>query len=279
MKKLTLVCAVMLIAAPVFAGYWDSELTADANTLALWHMNEQSGANVAVDASSNGNDATMSTVALNWTGDNLDPNQTWQPGKYGNAMSTYIITDANSNLGEFIVSQGADDTLDLGVLDAFTIEFWMNPNSSSTAADYIFCKGSGASWNVQHDGGSILFQWYGNSGYSSLYDSTALLAGNWYHVAIVVGNNLVDGAASVDFYINGAPSTQYTNQQSVLDDVGSNYNLYIGGDNYQPFPYSRYMGLLDDLRISSGDRMNPIPEPGTMSLFAIALAMLIRRKK
>ena len=110
MKKLLIICAALLISAPVMAAWNDVHVT-DANTLALWHLDETTGAASAADASGNGNTAVIPNPNGAYQ---LDPNLSWAAGHgggFGNALTTWWNSSSDLNQGSLYRDLSTSDGL------------------------------------------------------------------------------------------------------------------------------------------------------------------------
>lgn len=177
-------------ASPILAsGY--QEVTADANTVGLWHMNEASG-NV-LDSSGNGNTGTSVGASV-------------VPGIMGNARSlngsSQYISIANTN------------SLNLGT---FTFSAWVKINSF--AARNTIVDGGGAA-NTPRFGTET------TTGVLNLYKSGVLIIcssasaptlGQWTHVAVTY-----DGS-NCNIYINGTLSQSTVSAQTFSYTAVSRY--------------------------------------------------------
>ena len=219
MKKLLTICAVLLMAGPALAA-WNDVHVADANTLALWHMDEQAGATTTADASSNGNTASVTNPNLVY-GTDLDPNLTWQASMagFGNAAKTWWNSSSDLNSGALYVDQtDPNDSLRVGATD-MTIEMWLNPQYI-TGYRTIMSKYTGGNYSVNLDAGKIRLGWY-MGGWTGVGDTTVLAANTWTHVAIAMDRTTDPADMKVSFWINGALSSEI--QTGLAPNVGTAY--------------------------------------------------------
>ena len=228
------------------------EFPLDGNTLGLWHFDEAAGGTTAFDATANGNDAVIDPNASAQGYGPLVPAQTWGPALFGNGLQTWLISEADHNLGTLIVAQdppGQGNSF-LFVSGDFSIEFWMNATATSPGSweDYILSKGTGAPYNLRYDQNQLEFGWYSGS-WQNVIDPTVIPLSEWHHVTITVDNTAVPGNSVLTFYIDGRLTSQQT-VNPVQDLPGqADHNLYIlGPDNGNPF--NCFQGRLDELRIS-----------------------------
>ena len=273
MKKLLTICAVLLIAGPALAAWNDVHVT-DANTLGLWHFDEQTGATTTADVSGNGNTASVTNPNLVYNTD-LDPNLTWQTSMagFGNAATTWWNSSTDLNNGALYVDQTApNDSLRVGATD-MTIEMWLNPQYT-TGFRNIITKYTGGNYAVFLDAGKIRLGWY-MGGWQSVVDTTVLAANTWTHVAVTMDRTTDLTDCLVNFWINGQLSSYI--QSGLAPNYGTaNKPLYMLGrsDNHGN---SQYYGGLDEVRISDTMRY-AIPEP-SMMLLALGALAIFRKKQ
>lgn len=203
--------------APVLESYYQ-ELTADENTVGLWHMNEASGTSVA---DSSGNSYTGTAA-----------NTTVVAGKLGNARSFNGSSSA--------VAQASGSNAN--VIGDITIEAWINPTSFSTAPAIIhknsqFSIATDSSGNVSWADSS---NWsYANFGYTNI----GLTTGSWQHLAIT------KTGSSVSIYLNGVLKSQKIFGSSI---TGTTNYLHFGCySTTTSCTGSYYSGLIDEVRISN----------------------------
>ena len=126
----------------------------------------------------------------------------------------------------------------------FTIEWWMNPDSSQNSTSAIFYFFSGVSYFITHNNLTaypnlitVYVDNYG-SGTRVLTGTTTLSSGTWYHVAITRSSGVWN------LYVNGVlQGSTYTNS---AEPVPSSAALYIGSGQ------TGYKGYLQDFRITKG---------------------------
>ncbi len=124
------------------------------------------------------------------------------------------------------------DDWDFGSGD-FTIDFWMNPNSSSIS--YLLDHTDGSKINkgwyfLLNDLNQVSFNVADGNGdwmLGTLVDSDALINGNWYHISVV------RNGSNFNLYVNGVikastTSSTTTGNSSLSLDFGNNN----GGENY-----------------------------------------------
>jgi len=285
MRKLLIVWAVMLLASPAPAIVdINSPFTPDANTLGLWHFDQQPGDNAAVDSSGNGNDLVIDPTATLYDYGPLDPNNTWAPAKFGNGTNTWANSSTDENVGTLVAAQdvpgtGGNSTL---FLDGdFSIEFWMNAKATSGGSweNYILAKGTGSVYNIRFDQNVISVGWYGAGvGWTGIDDTTFIPLNEWHHVAMLVDNNIgpSNDQAYIEFWIDGALSSSAT-VAAFQDDPSQGYDLTILSSP-TGHPFNAFKGQLDELRISNVVRDYVIPEPSMLLLGLGALAFFKRKQ-
>ncbi len=167
----------------------------------------------------------------------------WETGQIGSGALSF---DGSGGLVE------ASESSVLDIDNALTITAWVNLNNLTTYY-FIACKspsGTAGSnfpgnyeFRVQVTNGLLQLGYQNTPGEVYVFhtSTTAIAAGQWYHVAVT----LLKGG-QVEFYIDGvsAGATAQTAEFGILNDEP----IRIGGrkDNY-----SYFNGLIDDVRIYS----------------------------
>ena len=218
----SLICWVCLVLVLGAAG------SAWAGLLAHWPLDDGAGT-TAQDCSGNGHDGALLG----------DPQ--WVAGVIGSGALSFDGSDG-------LVEAAHDDSL--SIEDALTITTWVKLGDLSTYY-FLVCKQPSGTARDNYPGN---YEFRTESGTGELqfghqeteeevytfYDSTtAITAGQWYHVAVVVTKG-----ESVEFYIDGdaAGSSPQTNNFGVLNEEP----IRIGG---RKDGYSYFNGLLDDVYI------------------------------
>jgi len=201
---------------------------ASAGLLAYWEFDDGSGT-TALDSSGNGHSGTLLG----------DPQ--WVTGVIGSGALSFDGSDG-------LVEAGHDESLSL--TDALTITTWVKLNDLSTYY-FLVCKQPSGTARDNYPGnyefrtesgtGELQFGHQEAEGEQyTFYDSTtAITAGQWYHVAVVVTNG-----GLVEFYIDGiaAGSAPQSSNFGVLNEEP----VRIGG---RKDGYSFFNGFLDDVYI------------------------------
>ena len=304
MKKLIIICAVMLIAAPAIAA-WNDAHTTDANTMGLWHFDDGSG-QVAADSSGWGYDGTFIQQINGHGGDQIqmDGTASWVTSMsgFGTALSSWYESynsSINANTGGIQVAQwlNPSDTTDMsgamlnitGGMD-ITMEFWMNPDGVGHGwGERILKHYTGGAYGIYYGTDNyISYQYYGldetgnplnGTNWRGQTDDYAIVAGEWTHVAVCVDRDSNEFFDTVSFFYNGNFYKSYVVGACTSGDAGkvvSFFNDAYGGTGSTTYNFRQYTGMLDEIRIS--DTIRYIPEPTTMSLLAVAL-LALRRKK
>lgn len=287
MKKVfALIALAMLVSAPVIAA-WNDVHVADANTLALWHLDEAPGTTApVVDAGPQGKDGTLANPGATLQ---LDPNLTWVSSMagFGGAAKAYYNSSSDSNVGSLKIDDSAGElgTSWNGGETDYTFEFWMNPDNAGAGwGSRILKKNTGGCFGITYDGGDLYFGWYAPGGWYGFQSSTQITQNQWTHVAITLDNVYTgDNATSYvigTFWFNGVALETYTSAP------GKYYSNWDAGDvamfndplGTTLYTARQYTGMLDEVRISNVLRYPAIPEPATMSLLAVAALALFRRK-
>ena len=127
----------------------------------------------------------------------------------------------------------------------FTIEWWMNPDSSQNSTSAIFYFFSGVSYFIAHNNltayPNVITVYVDNYGGGTrvLTGTTTLSSGTWYHVAITRYSGVWN------LYVNGIlQGSTYTNS---AEPVPSSAPLYIGSG-----PSTGFKGYLQDFRVTKG---------------------------
>lgn len=221
----------------------------DANTVALWHMNELNASDNVVDASSNNNYGIPNGTTI------VD-------GKYDKARNFNGISD--------VIEVPNSTSLNL-TGSQITLECWIFINDITTEGVYgIIGKagpdiGSGYELAIDNNVSSYqnpqLYMWVSASGGArGAYSNTRLMINRWYHVA-----GVYDGL-SIKLYIDGNLDNTINFSESV-PMIGNTEILYLGR-RHPSNNFARYFpGRIDEVRISNIARPNP--EPNTYVLIDI----------
>jgi hypothetical protein len=204
-----------------------AELTSDASTMALWHLNEASGTDVA-DSSSGNNIATASGATIV---DGL-----LNKARSFNGVSDYVA---------------ASDSGSLQLATSLTLEAWFktlgDPNSVIVRKDSA--SGTRYLYSIMMDttGQKVIGQYY--NGTNFIVTSTVNIDdGNWHHAAVTI-----DGT-TLTFYVDGV--SQGTTTISGTQGV-PNGELDIGAAPPFVGPTARsnyFAGTVDEVRISNTPR-------------------------
>jgi len=275
MKTLLIIVVVMLMVSPVMAA-WNDVHVPDANTRALWHL-DQSGADpLAIDASSYGNDATVAprtsatwmTSAVPGVGFGNMASSEWNVGSWGTMQ---------------VPTSAGNDSLFFDNATNQTIEFWATTDWIESSWRVVLQYSTGWNYGVWIHNGNVLYQYGADSGWVDVWGSTQLpltSSGTPMHVAICIdrSNTAYD---AVTFWFNGvADDTQIVEKSNGDHDVDTNgdpvYNPFNLGGSWNLSLNNAHIGMLDEVRISDVIRYQ-IPEPSMMLLALGALAFF--RKK
>ena len=185
-----------------------------------WKMDEGVGTTIA-DSSGIGNTGTLSGATI----------PEWSSGKFGNSINLSSNNDY-INIGE------GGGLFDFGS-NNFSISFWMNPDSLSTAFTRILGKASGASWENGYAFSTLnnTFAFWIN-GQTNVAAASLPSTGVWHHIIGTYDHS------KIKLYIDGieVASTPYT--QNIIDTsldfrIGTIFN---GGN-------TEFDGKLDEVRL------------------------------
>jgi hypothetical protein len=308
MKKLIIVCAALLLASPAWAAFdfsnsdWTQPYTTDSWTLGLYHFNEQAGDTTFADSSGNGHHGALppkgSMVhSLLGGGEDYTPNPdlTWQPGKFDNALTLWITNQSDSNPGCVEIDQTGDTTNTSLVLSegmtidgtprdrrSWTLEWWMKADDGGGSwGTNMIKKASGDDYAINYDRpGTLGLQYWGVGAWRNLYDTFQIPIGEWHHVAVVVNRHQVPFQSEIGWIHDGVLTKRETTFFTI-DGSPTDGTLQFGNDGLWAGAWwspNQYNGQLDEVRVSNVDRYG-VPEPTTMSLVAIGLAGLLFRGK
>jgi hypothetical protein len=211
---------------------WSGSLTADSDTLGLWHMQSATSGSIAnstttgfEDSSGNGNNGTVTNT--NGSG------MSWNSGKTGNGGVTFDGIDDKVTMTTSVAPIGTGD---------FTVEAWVQTPMSGGPYGGIISKGfnSGASnansWGLAQYSSStnrIGFYDVGNStgtfNASVISPSGSPLSSGWHYVAVT------RSGTTYSLYVdNNAPVTQTATAVNLTNSLslklGSTDNgVYFGG--------------------------------------------------
>lgn len=230
-------------------------LTADPNTVALWHFDEGTGSTTA-DNSGNGNTGYLGSPLV--TGDSAEP--TWVDTTL--AIDSSCKDNFGTNYGATWTMNGIyDGALDFDGIDDYvrvprtssleptevTVEAWIKSFGYPGAHKYIVGKFYTAlgwdSYSIYTSGGGVRFYIGHAEGYvGSPISGAEVWDGGWHHI---VGT--FDGA-SVRLYVDGSEvgtgtSTTVSIAYNTLGD------LFIGSYGTQYPQYFAFSGSIDEVRV------------------------------
>jgi hypothetical protein len=246
-------------------------LTADANTIALYHLDEGSGTTFA-DASSNHNNGTVDTLV--W-----DAN-----GKFGGGLK-YASQGQSAS--------AADSASFDSLLNAITAEAWVKVSDITIDRNKflgIVGKGTNSATDNQ------------NNSFWGLYLRGVDAAGGGgtsigtdVHLYWKVGTQVLDVSYS------NFPVDQWVHLAATYDAAGGIDKVYVGGteagsrtpngtikvpQNNDPFHIGTQPGpgtssvamIFDDVRISNVARVPSVPEPAALGAMMIGGLLMMRRR-
>ena len=141
-------------------------------------------------------------------------------------IDEYVSTPTNEELGF--------------ATGSFTIECWIKPNSVATGQKYIWDLGDNSNTMQLTLNGSVLN--YTSHNGATITGTTNLVAGTWYHVAVV------RGGTTIKLFLDGVQeSTDLTDSSN----FGTTKPMKIGSDDAGA---NCFPGYIDELRISNNNR-------------------------
>jgi hypothetical protein len=193
-----------------------------AGLVGWWKMDGAAGSSTAVDASGNGNGATLS---------GLNPTSAWTTGRTGGALKC-------DGSGAALVNDSA--SLD-GIATGVTISAWVNRLSATTGFSAVLSRETGTTAGQ--------YYWLGVSGdkaefygLSGVLSNATVPIGSWTHLAATH-----DGTTA-RIYVNGV---QVTSQNSSNVFKADTSKLVICGNQNDASGAvgERWNGLVDDLQL------------------------------
>jgi hypothetical protein len=130
----------------------------------------------------------------------------------------------------------------------FTIDFWINPSSVAPGDKDLVSSGNvGAGnsyWFIRNDAGLIRFSLVvGGVFQANIIDSVSMVAGNWYHVAMIRSGN------DWKLYKNGVLVGSVSNPV-IFPSLST--PVRVGAGDNAGSAYRFYSGYFDELSISKG---------------------------
>lgn len=205
----------------------------DANTVALWHLDETNGdlaGNDVFDETTNNNDGEFN----------------------GTNIASAVVDGISGKARSF---NGSDDYVDCGSDSSlkpsnFTIETWIKPSDVTSDQVVAGPVGNEPSGNCGY-GYHLLVSSNGKAGFRvdptgcgnglTIYSKNIIAAGNWYHLA-----GTYEGT-TLKFYLNGEF------QSSGSQSIGYYTKFFIGAaySEYSSAYYKFFDGTIDEVRISN----------------------------
>jgi hypothetical protein len=218
-----IVALVSVFAATLSYAAGGFEYAPDADTLALWHMNE--GGDKIVDASPNGFDGVVEGKA-DWG------EEEWKKG--GDPGRSFVFN------GTTVINVGVEEKLIIP--DAITVEAWVYPQDLS-GWKLICCHWGGAvvgSWHLGVESGIAKFHISTENGVA-FAGTQQLSLQEWQHVAGTYDSK------TIRLYIDGQ-EVALTNHGGEFAPGDPNHDVVIGSKASREFQWN---GLMDEVRISS----------------------------
>jgi hypothetical protein len=208
----------------------------DANTVILFHMNEDSGTSVK-DISSYGNDGTATGTTV---------------------VTAYFDKGRDFNGSSDLITVADDSSIQL--TNDYTIEMWVNADTFTQEGGFdrrLISKTDGSAKGYEvflATTGKVTFRKYDAGGAVGLVSDTALSTDTWTHVACVQSS-----ADGMKIYIDGVLDTSNTDTDATTTDTT---DLYIGRRSDDASGH--FDGTLDEIRVSDVERRPIVTSDTTM---------------
>lgn len=216
---------ILALIAGLCYGADGAKYAPDANTLALWHLDEGDGD--IVDASPNGFDGVVE-------GTNVWGNEGWiRAGSSGTSFAFDGATVINiGNIKELIT------------LDAITVEAWIYADDL-TGWRLICCNwgwqiNSGA-YHLACQDGVPKFHVTTSDGESSAESAETIDVEQWYHIA----GTYDEGTGEIQLYIDAAVAASTAHSGELIDN---DMDVVIGSKHSRQY---NWIGQIDEVRISN----------------------------
>ena len=232
-----------------------SQFTLDADTLALWHLNEGSGSTL--------NDASANNYHMTINGPYI-----WSAGAFDTGLTSPAFAE-----GEYCITNTPlpFTTSDPDVYQ-MSMSAWVKLGGTSGQGAYAMALDTAAFMRVDSGGSSVAVGFYSWDNFGTWYQASvepspgqpAWTDGLWHHVAGVY-DGMPDGLgnANVSMFWDGelvdAVSFPVDPAGESLVNTGSGH-LYVGttaGDHGDP--NTRFVGSIDEIRISDTVRTEYFP--------------------
>jgi len=294
-KTVALIGVASALAA-VSSVYSQIQYTTDANTVALYHLNETSGS-TAFDSSGNNWNATI--------GSTVSKGRPSQPGLYTSMKTAASLSTGRISYLDTSTTNGQQSELYTMASTAFTLEAWIKFDSleftsnvmiaavqpfQNVVYDYrlgVLGSGGANPYALTFGTGSTPNMAFPLGGLSWTVDQ-------WYHVAVTV-ENTGPGASDtvIKLYRNVAgdsttPSPIYTTTRGdlVLNTSSTAQRQLEIGNYYGANGAYYFPGSIDEVRVSNIARTEfstlAIPETSTTAMLgigAVLLFLVIRKRK
>jgi hypothetical protein len=236
--------AILLLAfgATISYGAQGFEYAPDANTLALWHMNEGEGDKV-IEESPKHYETIIDGVA-NWG------EEGWKKG--GDPGKSFVFD------GNTVINAG--NKKELIMPDAITIEAWLYPKD--LGGWKLICSNwavSPGSFHLACDNGVPKLHITTDKGSADADSPKPLKVEQWYHIA----GSYDSKSGDINIYIDGVKVATKNLGGKFIDNP---YDVIIGGKHGKFYPWN---GMMDEVRISNKERAVEELSPNLTKPFSI----------
>lgn len=261
----------VLVASSCFVGM------ASGATVAEWLFDSGLTNDVAINEVPGGDQPRMQQPGVAFT--NLHA----LGGPFSNSVPYHSIGMMSTPAsGQFVALKTSGFVLDWTTMSQFTIEMWINPNTTVTPEDPLNLRGQGM--RLTYNNGFFLQAYLNNGagGGPTPFTSAKVFPNVWSHIAMTY-----DGT-TLRTYVNGVPDASKVIGLAPTNAAGT--QMTIGGYSSASNPFH---GGIDEIRVSNvallpGDGSGKgvlawnatlVPEPTAGAFLSVAGAMLFFRRR